>query len=186
MPAWYQAKLITQRSSREQYQSQSSKDVQAMNNLSYYPKWRSTILISVLYKKIRIPQASRSAKQMFIKKMTRTVKLISNQWSHQCVLRKNVKKIEILICGQWSHQWICGYPNQQYHTSTKGYAVTRTVNLQSATRNRIKWNLCVLTRTIKKLKISICGQWSQQWKQIRCSQWPDQIIRRQLNRNVTI
>ena len=41
-----------------------------------------------------------------------------------------------------AHQWICGYPNQQYHLVSSInmylYVVTRTVNLQDATRKRVQ------------------------------------------------
>ena len=72
--------------------------------------------------------------------MTVTVNLpsiIRNQY----VLTRTVKTTKVLLCGQWSHKWICSQRNQQYNYNLVSrrnmdlYVVTRTVNLQDATRN---------------------------------------------------
>ena len=100
------------------------------------------MLISVLYKKIKIKQASGSVKPMlFLCVMTRTVNLPS-----------------LFICSQCSQQWnlvICGQMNQQCY--------------DLLTRSLVKY-VCVMTRTVNLPSVFICGQWNQQWNLAICSQ----------------
>ena len=80
-----------------------------------------------------------------------------------------------------SYMWL-SKPERNKLITRKGnlYMMTRNVNLPSFTRIQY-----VMTRTVKKPQMSICGQWSQQKNQVICSQWPDQEIRSQLNQPVT-
>ena len=74
---------------------------------------------------------------------------------------RNVKLKKIVLCGQWSPKRIYGQMNQlcwysiRWQRSQRSEInfhkkMTRTVNLQ--------WKN-VLTRIVKKMEISICGQW---------------------------
>ena len=102
---------------------------------------------------------------MFIKNITRKVNL-PNVTRIQCVLTRNVK---IPIHDQWSQKWkqiICSqWPDQViWHQLNQRCCnlVTRNIFMEN-----VQLNLCVLTRTVK---IPICGQWSQKWKnQVICS-----------------
>ena len=79
-------------------------------------------------------------------KMTRTVNLqsllnmymMTKSVNLQCVLTRTVKKLNLFICGHLSlkNQVLCRHPNQLYHTSTRHYVVTRTVNLQDVSRKK--------------------------------------------------
>ena len=83
---------------------------------------------------------------------------------------RTINMIKMHICGQSSQRLTCSqYQDQQnYNLSTRKeikwisskcpWKMTITVNLPSFIRN-----LCVLTRTVKKMKILIWGQWSNQW-----------------------
>ena len=77
----------------------------------------------------------------------------------QCVLTRTVKIPS--LCRQCSQQRKCHVKcgqcqDQQCHNpvTRKGYLymITRSVNLP-----------CVLTRTVKKFNVLICGHWNQQW-----------------------
>ena len=78
--------------------------------------------------------------------------------ANQCVLQENkgsTNKQEYKANG-----YIEDYKNCHVNVWPVKLAVCddKNVNLPSFTRVQ-----CVLTRTVKKLKVLICGQWSQQW-----------------------
>ena len=90
--------------------------------------------------------------------------------NNMCVMARTINQPNVFIWGLQGNQVICGYPNQQYHTSTKGYVVTRTFNLQDVIRKRVQWDQCVVM-TRKVNLPCMCGQWSQQVICSQCIDW---------------